>query len=162
MVALVVVQVALLGNIVYAPYDYGVQDRMETYSLVASFVTLVGGIFFNMQHQDATSDGSGMFLSQLSVEVLVAAANVGVLVLALKVVANGFLLHQGAYLRSLWNWLDFTVVLTAWLSIVVTAMAGGDGVLSFTLDATPVKLQYGKHFFLGAAEAAKAGVVSLS
>ena len=31
----------------------------------------------------------------------------------IKVVAMGFILDDGAYLRDGWNWLDFTVVITA-------------------------------------------------
>lgn len=30
-----------------------------------------------------------------------------------KIVATGLILEDGCYLRDLWNWLDFTVVLTA-------------------------------------------------
>lgn len=30
---------------------------------------------------------------------------------ALKIVAQGFLFHPGAYLRSAWNFLDFTIVI---------------------------------------------------
>ena len=55
--------------------------------------------------------------------------------LLLKVVANGFLCHNGAYLRSLWNWLDFTVVLTAWLSIGFTIAAEGSADGSSNLDS---------------------------
>lgn len=55
--------------------------------------------------------------------------------LLLKVVANGFLCHNGAYLRSLWNWLDFTVVLTAWLSIGFTIAAEGAADGSSNLDS---------------------------
>jgi hypothetical protein len=30
-----------------------------------------------------------------------------------KIVATGLILEDGCYLRDLWNWLDFTVVVTA-------------------------------------------------
>jgi len=33
-----------------------------------------------------------------------------------KIVASGFAMHQGAYLRNGWNWLDFVVVLMSWIS----------------------------------------------
>lgn len=33
-----------------------------------------------------------------------------------KIVASGFALHPGAYLRNGWNWLDFIVVLMSWVS----------------------------------------------
>ena len=36
----------------------------------------------------------------------------------LKVVAQGFVMHKGAYLRSLWNIMDFVVVITGWLWMV--------------------------------------------
>ena len=37
---------------------------------------------------------------------------------ALKILAQGFILHENAYLRSLWNWMDFSVVL-AWVIEIV-------------------------------------------
>ncbi len=48
--------------------------------------------------------------------------------LLLKVVAFGFCMHRGAYLRStLWNWLDFTVVLTGLVSVGLAAAAADGG-----------------------------------
>ena len=44
--------------------------------------------------------------------------------MALKIVALGFAFHKGAYLRDLWNWLDFTVVLTGWVSIIMMSLPG--------------------------------------
>lgn len=32
--------------------------------------------------------------------------------MVLKILAQGFILHSNAYLRDLWNWLDFVVVVT--------------------------------------------------
>ena len=34
----------------------------------------------------------------------------------LKIIAKGFLLHNFAYLRDPWNWLDFVVVLLGYVS----------------------------------------------
>ena len=33
-----------------------------------------------------------------------------------KVVALGFVLHKGSYLRNVWNMMDFVVVVTGWVS----------------------------------------------
>jgi len=38
-------------------------------------------------------------------------------------------------------------------------MGAAGGVLAFTLDRVAVELKHGEHFFLGAAEAAKAGIL---
>ena len=35
----------------------------------------------------------------------------------MKIFAMGFILSEGCYLRDLWNWLDFIVVITGILSI---------------------------------------------
>lgn len=37
---------------------------------------------------------------------------------ACKILAMGFILHENAYLRSLWNWMDFAVVL-AWILEII-------------------------------------------
>lgn len=34
----------------------------------------------------------------------------------LKIIASGFILERGCYLRDAWNWLDFIVVITAVLA----------------------------------------------
>lgn len=39
--------------------------------------------------------------------------------LVIKVIAYGLAIHPGAYLRSSWNQLDFIIVLTSLLSLVV-------------------------------------------
>lgn len=44
--------------------------------------------------------------------------------MSLKVVALGFAFHKGSYLRDLWNWLDFTVVMTGWVSIIMLTLPG--------------------------------------
>lgn len=36
----------------------------------------------------------------------------------LKIIALGFILDKGTYLRDAWNWLDFIVVLTSLLSLI--------------------------------------------
>lgn len=36
----------------------------------------------------------------------------------MKIIAYGFVLVPGSYLRDPWNWLDFTVVLTSLLGIL--------------------------------------------
>lgn len=38
----------------------------------------------------------------------------------LKIVALGFVLNKGSYLRSIWNNLDFIVVVTGWVNLDVT------------------------------------------
>ena len=90
-------------NAIAGPYDFGVQDRIETLSLVASFCTLVGGIFFHMLHEQARTQAAGrnadsaFFMSKLSLEVLVAGANVAVLLFALRVVAREQLARLGQH-----------------------------------------------------------------
>lgn len=36
----------------------------------------------------------------------------------IKIVAHGFIWDRGCYLRDLWNWLDFAVVITALLGFI--------------------------------------------
>lgn len=36
----------------------------------------------------------------------------------IKIIATGLILEQGSYLRDAWNWLDFTVVITALMTLV--------------------------------------------
>uniref|UniRef100_A0A7S3D7M4 Uncharacterized protein n=2 Tax=Palpitomonas bilix TaxID=652834 RepID=A0A7S3D7M4_9EUKA len=36
----------------------------------------------------------------------------------LKILAKGFILHKGAYLRDGWNWIDFAVVVVGWLTYI--------------------------------------------
>jgi len=45
----------------------------------------------------------------------------------LKVIAWGFFWDRNSYLRDVWNWLDFVVVLTAWASFVPGGAADGLG-----------------------------------
>jgi hypothetical protein len=52
--SLIIVQVALILNIMFAPYDLNVQDRMETLSLATTFFTLVGGLYFHAVNQPGT------------------------------------------------------------------------------------------------------------
>ncbi len=44
--------------------------------------------------------------------------------MSIKIVAIGFFQHKGSYLRDAWNWIDYIVVLSAWLTIL---QIGGDG-----------------------------------
>lgn len=39
--------------------------------------------------------------------------------MCLKVLARGFILDQFTYLRDPWNWLDFAVIILAYLTIVI-------------------------------------------
>ena len=35
----------------------------------------------------------------------------------MKIIAQGFLLHEKAYLRDPWNWIDFAVVISGYLPL---------------------------------------------
>merc|ERR1711871_857499 len=35
-----------------------------------------------------------------------------------RIIALGFCMHKGSYLRNGWNWLDFVVVLMSWASLI--------------------------------------------
>lgn len=35
-----------------------------------------------------------------------------------KIIASGFIMHQGAYLRNGWNWLDWIVVVMSWAALI--------------------------------------------
>ena len=49
--------------------------------------------------------------------------------LALKIIALGFVLHPGSYLRNVWNIMDFVVVVTGYIPLLTPDRAeGGDGV----------------------------------
>lgn len=39
--------------------------------------------------------------------------------MCLKVLARGFIMEEFTYLRDPWNWLDFAVIVMAYLTIVV-------------------------------------------
>lgn len=41
---------------------------------------------------------------------------------AVKIVGRGFVLHRFAYLRDPWNWLDFVVIIFAWVTISVLSI----------------------------------------
>ncbi|CAH8485674.1 unnamed protein product [Heterobilharzia americana] len=62
----------------------------------------------------------------------------------LKIIALGFILHSGSYLRNIWNILDFVVVVTGFLTMFMTT---GSGVNLRTLRAVrvlrPLKLVSG-------------------
>ena len=45
----------------------------------------------------------------------------------LKIVAHGFLLHPGAYLRNGWNMLDFVIVVIGWVPHVAFRSTGNHG-----------------------------------
>ncbi|XP_070175557.1 voltage-dependent calcium channel type A subunit alpha-1-like [Littorina saxatilis] len=40
----------------------------------------------------------------------------------LKIVALGFVLHKGSYLRNIWNIMDFVVVVTGFLDFMLTSL----------------------------------------
>lgn len=41
--------------------------------------------------------------------------------MSIKIIGMGFWRHEGAYLRDAWNWIDFTVVVSAWVSFASSA-----------------------------------------
>lgn len=45
----------------------------------------------------------------------------------IKIVAYGFVLDQGSYLRVPWNVLDFTIVVLGWVSTITELAVGSDG-----------------------------------
>ncbi len=64
---------------------------------------------------------------------------------SLKITALGFCLHKNSYLRSVWNIMDFTVVVTGFITIFISS--GGQGFDLRTLRAVrvlrPLKLVSG-------------------
>ncbi len=44
---------------------------------------------------------------------------------SLKVLAMGFILHEGAYLRNIWNIMDFVVVLSGLITVFASGEDGG-------------------------------------
>lgn len=77
--SLVVIQTALLLNIIYGPYDYGLQDRMETLSLATSFFTLVGGLYYE-NNRDRLGGEEQANLISFIVEVSVTVLNASVII----------------------------------------------------------------------------------
>ena len=53
-------------------------------------------------------------------EVETAFTVIYVIEMALKICAFGFILNKGAYLRDLWNILDFVIVVTSLLPLIIT------------------------------------------
>ena len=47
--------------------------------------------------------------------------------MVVKIVALGFLLNEGAYIRDPWNILDFIIVGSSWLTVIETLIGGGGG-----------------------------------
>jgi hypothetical protein len=67
--ALCVIQGALLLNVMYGPYDYAVQDRLETISLGTTFFTIVSGLYFVTSNPPDAGTFEGMVTMVLNVAV---------------------------------------------------------------------------------------------
>ncbi|XP_041125495.1 sodium channel protein 1 brain-like [Polyodon spathula] len=49
----------------------------------------------------------------------------------IKVLAQGFVFHKFAYLKNAWNWLDFTVILLAYLTLAFPFLPGLSALRAF-------------------------------
>ncbi|XP_078490503.1 sodium channel protein type 4 subunit alpha B-like [Ciona intestinalis] len=45
---------------------------------------------------------------------------------AVKIVGRGFVLHRFSYLRDPWNWLDFIVIIAAYVLVIISQTSAGD------------------------------------
>ena len=54
---------------------------------------------------------------------------------AMKILAYGFVMHQGSYLRSVWNFLDFLIVVIGLVSAVLDYVMSGAGDPGFDVKA---------------------------
>ncbi|WAR31930.1 CAC1A-like protein [Mya arenaria] len=61
----------------------------------------------------------------------------------LKIVALGFILHKGSYLRSVWNIMDFVVVVTGFITITATSSSVDLRTLRAVRVLRPLKLVSG-------------------
>ena len=83
--ALLVIQTALLLNVVYGPYDFGLQDRIETLSLSTSFFTLLGGLYFE-NNRDRGGGEDQVTLVSFVVETAVSVLNATVIIAMVLIV----------------------------------------------------------------------------
>lgn len=79
------------------------------------FIILLNCVFMAINSDTLERDTELLFLSVFTIEM------------GLKVVAHGFAYERDGYLRSAWNWLDFVVVVTGWMTVCVQAAAGSSG-----------------------------------
>ncbi|VDI64609.1 Hypothetical predicted protein [Mytilus galloprovincialis] len=45
----------------------------------------------------------------------------------IKILARGFILHKFTYLRDPWNWLDFAVIVSAYVTTIISEVSGSSG-----------------------------------
>lgn len=67
---------------------------------------------------DYTNNDSSYWGNSINIKLEFLFACVFTLEAFIKIIAYGFILEQGCYLRDPWNWLDFIVVITALLNFL--------------------------------------------
>jgi hypothetical protein len=75
----------------------------------------------------ATADPTELIQSDTSVMVDNVFLGLYTIEMIVKIVALGFLLNEGAYIRDPWNILDFIIVGSSWLTVIEGLIGGGGG-----------------------------------
>ncbi|XP_060073623.1 sodium channel protein 1 brain-like [Ylistrum balloti] len=76
---------------------------------------LLNCIFLAMHKSPAAETAEYVFLGIYTIEMIV------------KNLARGFILYRFTYLRDPWNWLDFIVIVSAYITIMIQAASPGGG-----------------------------------
>lgn len=76
---------------------------------------LTNCIFLAMPNSDAAAISEYVFLAIYTMEMII------------KLFARGFFINSYTYLRDAWNWLDFIVIVSAYLTLVLERVLGGSG-----------------------------------
>jgi hypothetical protein len=88
----------------------------QIFDYVIILTILVNCGFLASTENDVTIIAEYIFLAMYTIEMLV------------KVTARGFILNTFTYLRDGWNWLDFIVVVSSYLTIILNAIGSADGI----------------------------------
>jgi hypothetical protein len=104
LVALLMIQVAIVMHVRKEPFDYGPQDRLETTSLGCSFLCLVGGLFFWSQNvQDMTGSTSQTDLVSVVLTFTIIGLNMSVFVYVLQRVLISQFRAAIAWMKKQWK-----------------------------------------------------------
>ncbi|XP_060572053.1 sodium channel protein 1 brain-like isoform X2 [Ruditapes philippinarum] len=92
---------------------YIATNQYFDYLIITTILT--NCIFLAMPSSDAATISEYVFLAIYTVEMVI------------KLLARGFIINSFTYLRDAWNWLDFLVICSAYLTIILENTSGGGG-----------------------------------
>ncbi|KAL4228300.1 hypothetical protein ACF0H5_013731 [Mactra antiquata] len=92
---------------------YIATNQFFDYFIITTILT--NCIFLAMPNSEAANTSEYVFLAIYTIEMFI------------KLFARGFIVNSYTYLRDAWNWLDFIVILSAYLTIVLENTSSGSG-----------------------------------